>query len=216
MRPPPSHHFDSFAPYQPVTIQFQTLLIGLSAYFSTFAHATNPLSVLDTCLGLEVDPPNFTPDYQPVLLALLPSSIVYLRDSHSLSYDVPVDFGSDKGWLQHPHLSNITAGYSVCPVRLSVVLLTGSQLVSLPAVTKILQLTAYSSIPGRTDIFGSMLACSSPKLFAACHVCSKSKPGHPLNGLLELSHSYLLLRVLHSNLYSHDFMKSVTYASHNV
>ena len=87
-------------------------------------------------------------------------------------------------------------------------ILTGSQLVSLPAATKMFQFTACLSIPGHIDIFGSTLACSSPKLFAACHVYLKSKPGHPLNGVKTLTKFvfsvYSLLRVFHSNLYSYD------------
>lgn len=61
-------------------------------------------------------------------------------------------------------------------------LLAGSQLVSLPAATKMFQFTAYLSIPGRTDISGSQLACSYPELIAACHVRLKCEPGNPLSG----------------------------------
>lgn len=62
-------------------------------------------------------------------------------------------------------------------------LLTGSRLVSLPAATKMFQFTACLPISERTEIDGSTLACSYPSLIAACHVCMKTKPGHPLNGV---------------------------------
>ena len=62
-------------------------------------------------------------------------------------------------------------------------ILTGSQLVSFPAATKMFQFTACLPISRHTDIVGSMLACSYPALFAACHVRLKTKPGHSLNGV---------------------------------
>jgi hypothetical protein len=62
-------------------------------------------------------------------------------------------------------------------------LLTGSQLVSLPAATKMFQFTAFLPIARHTEIVGSTLACSYPTLFAACHVRMETKPGHPLNGV---------------------------------
>lgn len=61
-------------------------------------------------------------------------------------------------------------------------LLTGSQLVSLPAATKMFQFTASLSIPGHTDISGSKLACSYPELIAACHVRLKCEPGNSMSG----------------------------------
>ena len=72
-------------------------------------------------------------------------------------------------------------------------LLTGSQLVSLPSATKMFQFAECLPIPWLKDILGSKPACGSPRLFAACHVLLKSKPGHPLNGVFSL-HSCLSLK----------------------
>lgn len=51
-----------FTLYQAVTTQFEDLLTPLSGPFSTFARATNSLSVLAQYLALEVDTPVFMPD----------------------------------------------------------------------------------------------------------------------------------------------------------
>lgn len=99
-------------------------------------------------------------------------------------------------------------------------LLTGSQLVSLPAATKMFQFTAFLPISRRTEIIGSTLACSYPMLFAACHVRMETKPGHPLNGVALTNWSCFnnsLLHVCCSNLYSHDaritFVTRCTYCA---
>ena len=63
-----SSSFFPFTRYPPVTIQFHALLSALPRYFSTFAHATNSLSVICGCLELDVVPPVFGPQYRGALL----------------------------------------------------------------------------------------------------------------------------------------------------
>ena len=64
----PSGSFFPFMRYPPVTAQFHALCNALSRYFSTFAHATNSLSVMHGCLELDVVPPIFGPHHRGALL----------------------------------------------------------------------------------------------------------------------------------------------------
>ena len=68
-----SSSFFPFMQYQPVTIQFHALCNALSRYFSTFAHATNSLSVICDYLELDIVLPIFAPHHQGVLLFGFPT-----------------------------------------------------------------------------------------------------------------------------------------------
>lgn len=67
--------FNPFAPHLNVATQFQTLFTLLSQYFSVFARATQFAIGLRLYLGLEVNPPVFTPPIQETLLRIPPLAL---------------------------------------------------------------------------------------------------------------------------------------------
>lgn len=129
-------------PYQLVATQFQVFSLPYSGYFSAFAHATSSLSVSGQYLGLEVGTPIF---------AMQPSTATLMWQSlHNFPYGALTLYGAlfqeASGHyvaIHHPHLPFIAKWDSECPVRLSLVLLTASQLISFPPGTKIFQFPGY-------------------------------------------------------------------------
>ena len=75
------------------------------------------------------------------------------------------------------HISaSLSGGDSVRPFPFSLSANKGIiNLFSLPAGTKMFQFPAYSCISAHSEILGSKLACSSPKLIAACHVLHRNQ-----------------------------------------
>ena len=138
--------FISLMPYQPVTIQFHALLTPLSGYFSAFAHATNSLSVIGICLDLDVDPPIFVLHFQGALLfagGILKAYPTGLSPSTALC--------SKRLWITSRMLACASQHHIFSVLLQSIrfdlsgfrsLLLTGSQLISLPAATKMFQFTA--------------------------------------------------------------------------
>lgn len=93
-----------------------------------------------------------------------------IRDCHSLWCRVPSDFCSEKG-CSPPHLPPYYYG----GIRFDLtgflsLILTGSQLVSLPPPTKMLHFGGLLRITALTQISGSKTACVYPERFAACRV----------------------------------------------
>ena len=100
---------------------------------------------------------------------------LHLRDCHSLWCCFPTDFGSLKGYSP-PHLPpcyqdgirfDLTGFHSL--------LLTGSQLVSLPPSTKMLHFEGLLHITVLSQIHGSKTACVYPWRFAACRVTLRTQ-----------------------------------------
>ena len=142
--------------------------------------------------------PKFAHKCRCTLLWRLPgSSTVHLRGYHPLWRNVPVNFGSsgsDLREVQQHHISNMFP-YRIqfALYRVRSLLLTASQLVSLPAGTKMFQFPAFpilsdSMVKSHSGIFGSKVTCTSPKLTVACHSLRRGRePSHPPDSL-DVSH----------------------------
>ena len=122
----------------------------------------------------------FTP---PIREALLNKQlhIVFIYGAFTL-WGIPFQetLTRDLGVYAHHISSTLSSKDSVCPVPFSLAANKGIiNLFSFPAGTKMFQFPAFASLSrfqlfSDSEISGSMLACSSPELFAACHVLNHS------------------------------------------
>ena len=95
---------------------------------------------------------------------------LHLRGCHSLWRRFPADFGSVKGYSP-PHLPPCCQdGIRFDLTGFHSLLLTGSQLVSLPPSTKMLHFEGLLRITALAQTPGSKTACVYPGRFAACRV----------------------------------------------
>jgi len=125
-------------------------------------------------LDLDVDTPIFMPPIQKTLLFMVSSVSLPLRDYYPLRYDFPDDFGSKNGCTP-PHLPlHCCNGIQLDLSGFHSLLLTGSQLVSFPSLTKTLQFRELLHITVHSQILGSTPACGYPRLIAACHVTMRA------------------------------------------
>jgi hypothetical protein len=152
---------------------FRIYFTPLPGFFSPFPHGTSSLSVDYEYLALEDGPPIFRQDFTcPALLVvhLVPHSPFLIRGYHPLWPDFP--FRSDKTNAKEHRL-----------FRFRSPLLSESRLMSFPRATEMFQFTRFAShdyvfimrylLRGgfpHSEISGSKLFASSPKLIAGYHV----------------------------------------------
>ena len=182
--------------------RFQVLFHSPSGVLFTFPSRYYPLSVTDSYLALEDGPPGFSQGFTcPGLLGVrasqptrisrtgLSPSMVVRSSTVPLCFDLPPT---------RPH--NPRAGHParVWALPFSLAATLGISLdffssryldVSVPWVGSLVRVTGYApaGLP-HSDTPGSQLACSSPGLFAACHVLRRrSVPRHPPCALVRLT-----------------------------
>ena len=182
--------------------RFQVLFHSPSGVLFTFPSRYYPLSVTDSYLALEDGPPGFSQGFTcPGLLGVrasrstrisrtgLSPSMVVRSSTVPLCFDLPPT---------RPH--NPRAGHParVWALPFSLAATLGISLdffssryldVSVPWVGSLVRVTGYApaGLP-HSDTPGSRLACSSPGLFAACHVLRRrSVPRHPPCALVRLT-----------------------------
>lgn len=101
-----------------------------------------------------------------------------VRDCYPLWYGIPADFCSIQGYSPpHPpkhYCSGVQLGLS----GFHSLLLTGSLLISLPPLTKMLHFSGLLHITVLSQIPGSKAACAYPGRFAACRVALRT-PAKP-------------------------------------
>ena len=184
-----------------VGTRFQGLFTRHLAFFSPFPHGTGALSVTREYLALEGGPPGFPQDYTcPTVLGIL-LGVVRLRvpGCHRLWRAVPGRFGlASCSHVAVPQPQPCKHDwFGLAPVRSP--LLRGSRLLSLPPGTEMFQFPGLASrtcvrddglaaagLP-HSEILGSQLVCSSPRLIAAYHVLHRlSVPRHPPCALTRL------------------------------
>lgn len=128
--------------------------------------------------------PSFPREFQPTVLKNISHSTdLHLRGYHTLWRPFPGDFNFIREeCIRHilqPHISCCSHNrirFGLC--RFHSPLLTVSQLVSLPALTKMFQSRAFPILTDRclhirmsySEIPGSKVPCTSPGLIAAWHV----------------------------------------------
>jgi hypothetical protein len=137
---------------------------------------------LETCLGFEVGAPEFTRDFQRMLLRN--SGIVLSCTSTGLSPSVALRSsrlqvsGSDVPGSTNPHFHGLSTTDSDCPMPLSIAFTNGISLISFPLPTKMLQSGRLPYPKGMTPegvwmsnsaIPGSETPCVYPGHFAAWH-----------------------------------------------
>ena len=158
-------------------------------------------------------PGGFAPDFScPELLRIpLGFALLRLRDSHPLWFILPSDSSRivlATSWSYNPTRS---VNPAVWALPRSLATTQGiTNLFSLPAATKMFQFAAFAhamhvvdlqstGLP-HSEIFGSRVICTSPKLIAAYHVLLRLRePRHPPVAL-----SYFFYVVLLLVLVSHD------------
>ena len=163
--------------------------LPLSGCFSPFPHGTCSLSVIEEYLGLEGGPPTFRQDFSCPALLKDPQKTLPIRGYHPL-------------WPAFPDRSGCFS-QATGLVRVRSPLLTESRLMSFPPATEMFQFAGFASydyvfivryrrsggLP-HSEILGSKLTGSSPRLNAACHVLHRlSMPRHPPNALQTLDHT---------------------------
>ena len=140
------------------------------------------------CLGLAVNSAVFRHPIQDALLfGQLHIPFIYRTITFYGVAFQQLRFGNLEIYAHHISAS-LSQGDSVRPWSFS---LSANKdiinLFSLPAGTKMFQFPAYLHTALRrvhSEIFGSKLACSSPKLIAACHVLHHlPKPSYPFNSI---------------------------------
>ncbi len=136
-----------------MTVCFHVLFTLYQESFSAFVHTTYLLSVLCLFLGLEVNSP----------YSIWNSNQIYsLRQKNAKNNYRTITlyrqlFQTSLLFLRFPYVSPHLLADSVCPVLLSVYLLTASQLISFPAHTKIFQFCAFTFLTKYTPKSISML-----------------------------------------------------------
>ena len=166
-----------------------SISLPLSGCFSPFPHGTCSLSVIEEYLGLEGGPPTFRQGFTCPALLKDPKEVLPVRGYHPL-------------WPAFPDRSGCFR-QATGLVRVRSPLLTESRLMSFPPATEMFQFAGFASydyvfiiryrrsggLP-HSEILGSKLTGSSPRLNAACHVLHRlSMPRHPPNALQTLDHS---------------------------
>ena len=166
-----------------------TISLPLSGCFSPFPHGTGSLSVTEEYLGLEGGPPMFRQDFTcPALLkSELLSTCTGLSPTKA-RLSIRFRFLHSRHW-PGPRSLATTSGVSVD------VLSSRYLDVSVPWVcfhTLWIHVRIWPK-PGfpHSEIYGSKLVRSSPKLIAAYHVLHRlSAPRHPPNALKSLDRSH--------------------------
>ena len=154
---------------------------------------------------MEGGPPVFSADSScPLILRILPPVFPFhLRDSHTLRSGFPVGSVTVPQWLAQSFTPTVLLP-PVWPPPLSLATTRGISFdfsssgyldVSVPRVPRVhlcVQCTlrdSSSRVFPHSDISGSLLICSSPKLFAACHVLRRlPMPRHSPYALLRLNY----------------------------
>ena len=187
-----------------------TISILYSRCFSPFPHGTGSLSVSREYLALRDGPRGFIQDFTcPALLripldlvtnsctGLSPSMIILSRIFHFSN------FMPQRG----PTTPILPKQYWFGLMRVRSPLLTQSLLFSSPMGTQMFQFPTFASqIHGMTglqpdglphsDILGSMVICTYPKLFAAYHVLHRLRePRHPPSALTYFLYTYIKLLI---------------------
>ena len=158
---------------------FRDYFTPRQGYFSVFARATSSLSVYQEYLGLERGRPRFTQDFTSLALLRyqLEPFALRVRAYHPLWDRFPASSARARGLISlalQPQL----ASQLVWPLPLSLAATGGISSISFPLATKMFQFTRFASFVRRilrvhlsglphSDIPGSSLRCSSPRLFAA-------------------------------------------------
>lgn len=133
--------------------------------------------------------PAFMHDFQHTLLQLpVLSILLLLRDYHPLWQTIPGHFLFNTGHKNRTkhHISHtLLHGIQFALHCFQSPLLTASQLISFPAVTKTFQFTALAILTdllekSHSEIFGSKRTYRSPKHIVVSHVLLRQfKPSHP-------------------------------------
>ena len=182
--------------------RFQVLFHSPSGVLFTFPSRYYPLSVTDSYLALEDGPPGFSQGSTcPGLLgvrASQPTRISHTGLSPSLvvrSSTVPLCFGLLPTRPHNPRAGHPARVWALpfslaATLGISVDFFSSRYLdVSVPWVGSLVKGDgiAPAGLP-HSDTPGSRLACSSPGLFAACHVLPRrSVPRHPPCALIRLT-----------------------------
>ncbi len=154
-------------------------------------------------------PGRFAQDYSCPALLRIPLSLIGLRvrDYHPLRCNFPdasTPLAGTTSWSYYPDVALPQRRFGLFPVRSP--LLGESLLFSLPAGTKMFQFPAFASLHivmiavlqtaglSHSEIFGSKVICTYPKLIAAYHVLPRLRePRHPPDALT----CFRLCRLVH-------------------
>ena len=191
-----------------VGIRFQVLFHSGPPVLFTFPSRYSSLSVVSECFALDGGPPCFPPGSSCPAVLWIPARFapLRLRESHPLRCTFP-----DASAAQLPLSAGPQPplpkgnGFGLFPFRSP--LLGESLLITSPRATEMFQFTRLSSLSGwhgitraglpHSDVHGSMPACGSPCLFAACHVLLRLEtPRHPPYALSSLTCSETVPRSL--------------------
>ena len=171
-----------------------SLSLPSSGCFSPFPHGTGSLSVSWEYLALPDGPGGFAQDYSCPALLRIPLRPVplHVRGFHPLRPDFPEGSVHGRGTTTrsyNPATASLQPRFGLFPGRSP--LLGESRLFSFPAGTKMFQFPALASCNSRmsslqddglshSEIRGSKVICTSPRLFAAYHVLHRLRePRHP-------------------------------------
>ena len=183
-----------------------------TGFFSPFPHGTSALSVAGQYLALDRGRPGFRQGSScPALLRyrIMESAQLRVRDCHPLRSRYPAHSTAFWFYLStgHPHAALQPRLMRFRLFRVRSPLLTESLLISFPGLLR--WFTSPRSAPPRyfihvrgarvsprgllhSDIRGSLDMCSSPRLFAACHVLHRlPAPRHPPWTYISLGHIVL-------------------------
>jgi len=160
--------------------RFQALFSACYGCFSTFRHRTKYAIGLMTYLELDLDETRLLTEFPPnhTLEAGHTPSCFPLRGFHTVSRCFSADFWStgEARPLPAPHRYRLSAKLRFVLRGFQSPLLTASRLISFPGVTKMFQFSPFALAIAReltsmrhSAICGSMAACASPQLMAACH-----------------------------------------------
>ena len=171
-----------------------TISLFYSKCFSPFLHSTGSLSVSREYLALPDGPGRFTQDFSCPALLRIPLRLNWLRirDYHPLWFHFPMDSAHQSSCdivVLQPHGCRNNHGLGYSPFARHY--LGNHYLFSFPAGTKMFQFPALASIIrwmmflqntelSHSEIFGSKVICTYPKLIAAYHVLHRLRePRHP-------------------------------------
>ena len=172
-----------------------TLSLPCKGCFSPFPHGTCSLSVSGECLALADGPAGFTQGSTCPALLRIPLRFVSLRirDFHPLRCPFPEASAHDMscdGAVLLPRRGRNLRGLGYSPVARHY--WGNHYLFSLPRGTKMFQFPRFASLPkveiyilqmyglSHSEILGSRVICTYPKLIAAYHVLHRlCEPRHP-------------------------------------
>ena len=188
-----------------------TISLPSSGCFSPFPHGTRSLSVSREYLALPDGPGRFAQDFSCPALLRIPLSYFSLRirNYHPLWLNFPEHSSHNQytiAWSYYPRDASLQPWFGLFPVRSPLlgesfiyflfleVLRCFSSLGSPPtpqAGMTVLQTAGLS----HSEIHGSTVICTYPRLIAACHVLHRLRePRHPPCALRYFRHNEGLIR----------------------